>query len=85
MLYWACEVFMDDEIRKVQCPDCSGVVDYSFILAAHDGQQSALMLLASCPNCRQGGDERSLRTFERVKPDIFVQALASKLPIVLLR
>ena len=76
---------MFDTIGKVQCSDCKSVVSYSFALVAHDGQQSTLMLLASCPNCRKAGDERSLRKFEKVDKNTLTEALERKLPIVLLR
>lgn len=76
---------MTDELHKVQCPDCSGVVSYSFAVVAHDGKQTALMLVASCPQCHAKGDKRSLRNFEKVDKKTLTDALEQKLPIVLLR
>lgn len=73
------------EMRKVQCPDCHTVCEYSFVLAAHDGKKTALMLVASCSICREEGDDRSLRNFEKVEKDMLSYALDNKLPVVLLQ
>jgi hypothetical protein len=85
MIYWGCEVFMDDSIRKVSCSDCESVVDYSFVLMAFDGRNTALMLIASCPKCRKAGDERSLRKFVNASKRTLAFAMENKLPVVLLR
>lgn len=76
---------MDDSLAKVCCVDCSCIVSYSFVLMANNGQQTVLMLLASCPKCHTKGDKRSLRNFEKVDKNTLTEALERKLPIVLLR
>lgn len=75
---------MEDSVRKVQCPDCSCVVSYSFVLAANDGNHTCLMLVASCPRCREAGDVRSVRKYEKADHDSMVFALEHKLPTMLL-
>jgi len=76
---------MDDQPQKVQCSDCKSIVNYSFVLAANDGQQTALMLLAACPRCQQKGDKRSLRNFVKVDKTVMEDALLHGMCMVLLR
>lgn len=76
---------MNDSISKVSCVDCKSVITYSFILVAHDGEKTMLMLVASCPECRKSGDDRSLRKFEKLDNAALKYAMEHKLPIVILR
>ena len=76
---------MKDTLSSVRCVDCGYTATYSFVLAADDGQQKALMLLASCPTCRTAGDNRSLRTFQKVPKQVLSDAVNNGLLVVLLR
>lgn len=75
---------MTDSLANVSCVDCKSIVNYSFVLVAHDGTNTAFMQLASCVNCRKRGDNRSLRNFVEADHDSLVFAMSHKLPVVIL-
>lgn len=76
---------MKDTLSCIQCPDCGSVVPYSFVVIAHDGEQTAFMLVASCKRCRERGDNRSVRSFQGIDQEAFDFAVSHKLPVLLLK
>lgn len=76
---------MSAEVSLVQCSDCKSVMPYSFVVIAHDGEQTAFMLLAACKKCKERGDPRSVRCFQSIdNQESFYFATLHKLPIILL-
>lgn len=73
------------ELQRFVCVDCESVVSCSFVLVAQDGHTTAFMLVAVCKTCHNGGDARSLRTFQEAPSEGLTFALAHNLPLFLLR
>lgn len=75
---------MTDSINKIQCPDCSQIMNYSFVLGAIEKDKTFFVLIAVCPTCKGRGDNRSLRSVQKAEASAFAYAVEHHLPAVLL-
>lgn len=62
-----------------ECPDCQSVTEINMCLLTTKGQ---LVFFALCSTCAKRGDERSIRFFVTIEPDMFNYLIKIKFPLV---
>lgn len=72
-----------DEIAKVGCPDCGAKVRVSFCTLYASEMKTGIVYIASCVDCRVGGDDRSIHIFKELSKNTFRKAVSKKLPVLL--